>query len=189
MRFDGKAIIADIKKRGYLYDALNNCWEPPGSHRFKELTLIDTNVCTKKDNASTGLKMRRNKTGWIDDTLNIKNKSLYLDDFIRLVNVDTGLSVWPEFYFLIDKQYRFDYAIPLHTDGRILKIAIECDGGIHARGNSGHSSPTGIARDMDKGTLAAVNGWTLIRRTPANLYTNDTIILINKAIETISRMK
>lgn len=185
MRFDGKPIIENIKKRGYLYDSLKNCWEPPGSIRFNELVAISMNICGDKNNGLKRLKSRRNKTGWIDDTLNIKNKNNRFDKFITLVHLDLGLDVWPEFYFLIDKQYRFDYAIPLHTDRQLLKIAIECDGGTHMRGNSGHSSPKGIRRDMDKGTLAAVNGWTLIRRTPANLCSMDTIELIKIAIQNI----
>lgn len=185
MSFDGKPIIDNIKKRGYLYDSVNNCWEPPCSDRFNELTAIDTNVRANKNNRSQGLKMRRVKTGWIDDTLNIKNKNNRFDKFITLVRLDLDLDVWPEFYFTIEKQYRFDYAIPLHSTGAVLRIAIECDGGIHARGNSGHSSPSGIKRDMDKGTLAAVTGWTLIRATPANLCTSQTINLIRRAAENL----
>ena len=55
--------------------------------------------------------------------------------FIRLIKVELNLEVWPEFFFLTDKGYRFDYAIPVKwnkinaipTDGNYLelKIAIE----------------------------------------------------------------
>lgn len=179
-----KKIIDDVKRRGYI--KIKNVFYPPNSSQVKLFIESGWILSGSKIKSLTGLKNKRNKKGWIDDTLNIKNRSNRIDNFIRLVNLETGLSVWPEFYFLIDKQYRFDYAIPIHTDGRILKIAIECDGGTHMRGNSGHSSPAGIARDMDKGTRAAVNGWTLIRRTPATLCTMETIGLIKQAIETNS---
>jgi hypothetical protein len=185
MRFDGKSIIDDIKKRGWIWDASNNTFYPPNSMRGKE--LIENGIILSKNNKIKPRALKRIKTGWIDDTLNIKNKSLHIDNFIRLVTMETGLCVWPEFYFLTDKQYRFDYAIPLHTDGSTLKIALECDGGIWMRGGGAHSRPQNIERDIDKSTRAAVNGWTLIRRTPTNLCTIDTINLINKAIETISR--
>lgn len=176
----GKPIIESLKKRGYIWDAENNTFEPPNS--IRALFLIQNGINVPKKNKSRSYRI---KTGWIDDTLNIKNKEKQIDNFIRLAHMETGLSVWPEFYFLIDKQYRFDYCIPIHTDGRILKIAIECDGGTHMRGLSGHSSPEGIQRDMDKGTLAAVHGWTLIRRTPQMLCTSETINLIMKSIDNL----
>lgn len=183
MSKEGNALISNIKKRGYLYDDKNNCYEPPGSARFKELQLIGSTIPIKKNNRSQGFKTGlRLKTGWIDDTLNLKNKTGKYDPFIMLVRMDLDLDVWPEFYFTTERLYRFDYAIPTGVDGAPIKIAIECDGGTHMRGASGHSSPKGIARDMDKGTLAAVAGWKLIRRTPQQLCTAETIDLIRQAL-------
>lgn len=180
MSKEGDVLISNIKKRGYLYDYQNNCYEPPGSPRFNELQVAraNTQAVVRKSLKSPVLK-----SAWIDDTRNLKNKTGRFDSFIALVRLDLGLDVWPEFRFLLPPlpDYRFDYAIPTGIDGGLLKIAIECDGGTHARGNSGHSSPSGIARDMNKGSLAAVHGWKLIRVTPQQLCTSHTIGMIRQA--------
>lgn len=129
-------------------------------------------------------RVTRVKTAWVDDSLNINNRDNRIDQFTALIKQETGLTVWPEFRFLLPPapDYRFDYAIAIGPDNRILKIAIEVDGGIYSKGNSGHSSGKGIARDMDKATHAALNGWTLIRVTPVNLNTLHTLEMIRKAI-------
>jgi len=125
-----------------------------------------------------------NKTGWIDDDRNIKNKAGAIEPFMRLVNIELNLEVWPEFFFSTERMYRFDYAIPVlnSTNSTMLKIAIEQEGGIWAKGDSGHSSGTGIQRDMDKNNLALANGWVIIRRTPTDLCTIETINLIKSVI-------
>lgn len=125
----------------------------------------------------------QNKTGWIDDDRNIKNKAGVADIFMRLVKIELGLDVWPEFYFSTERLYRFDYAIPITRDSGELKIAIEQEGGIWAKGNSGHSSGTGIQRDMDKNNLALSQGWVIIRRTPDQMCTSETIELIKSVIK------
>lgn len=178
MSKEGDALISNIKKRGYIWDEANNTFEPPGSPRALFLIENGINIPKKNNRASQGLK-----TAWINDTRNLKNKTGRFDPFIVLVRLDLGLDVWPEFRFLLPPlpDYRFDYAIPTSIDGGLLKIAIECDGGTHARGNSGHSSPSGIARDMNKGSLAAVHGWVLIRVTPQQLCTSHTIDMIRQA--------
>jgi hypothetical protein len=165
---EGKKIYDECKRRGWVEN--NNTLHHPNSKQA-ELLAISTGSKSKSKRKSIECK-----TGWIDDTRNIRNKQKKVDVFIRLVEVELGVEVWPEFFFLIDREYRFDYAIP------VFKIAVEVEGGIWAKGNSGHSSGKGILRDMDKGTLANVSGWTLIRRTPAHLRTNETLELIKKAM-------
>src|SRR5690606_19001925 len=123
------------------------------------------------------------KTGWIDDTRNIRNKEKYQDPFILLIKQQLGIEIWPEFFFSTERLYRIDYAIPVLADGTIIKLAIEQEGGIWAKGNSGHSSGTGIQRDMDKNNLLQTSGWKLIRRTPSELLTIETLELINKMIK------
>jgi len=142
--------------------------------------LIDKGLYIPQKDKSRSQRLKRVKTGWIDDTLNLKNKDI-ITPFVTYVKMQTGLTVWPEFVFLTDRLYRFDYTIPVAPDGSILKIAIEQQGGIHARGNSGHSSGTGIQRDMDKASLAAVNGWILIQRVPSDMCSQATIELIRSA--------
>jgi len=123
-----------------------------------------------------------NKTGWIDDDRNIKNKAAAIEPFMRLVQMELQLDVWPEFFFSTERLYRFDYAIPINPNSVQLKIAIEQEGGIHMAGKSGHSSGTGIQRDMDKNNLAIAQGWVIIRRTPTDLCTLETINLIKSVI-------
>jgi hypothetical protein len=124
------------------------------------------------------------KTGWIDDTRNIKNKSGQKDMFMMLLEKE-GLDVWPEFFFSTERLYRFDYAIPVlnSTNSTMLKIAIECDGGTWSKGKSGHSSGTGLERDRNKNNLALANGWVIIRRTPDQMCTSETIELIKNVIK------
>jgi hypothetical protein len=49
------------------------------------------------------------------------------------------------------RRYVYDFFIPE------ANVLIEVNGGIHARGRSGHSSGTGIARDADKVNQAQFN--------------------------------
>jgi hypothetical protein len=186
---EGKAIVEHVKKRGYVFNPADDTYYPPA--QAAALNIISKPKRTPRTNHV--------KTGWIDDTRNIAAKDSKSDMFIKLVKIELGLDVWPEFFFDTTRQYRFDYAIPVCTESagstleevytnaqRPLKIAIECEGGIWAKGNSGHSSGTGIMRDMEKGTLANVSGWTLIRRTPDQLITAETLDLIRKAVTQIS---
>jgi len=163
-----KAILQACLKRG---------WVIKGDKVFTPAQAASMQVIPAKKQRTV-----HNKTGWTDDTRNIRNKSNQADSFIRLVKQELEADVWPEFYFLTDREYRFDYAIPDHM------IAIEQEGGVWAKGNSGHSSGRGIMRDMDKSSLANVNGWMLIRRTPDQVLTNETLELIKKAIETRKKL-
>lgn len=167
----GKVILQDCLKRG---------WVRIGDkvHTAAEAEALEVKATIRK------VRTVHNKTGWIDDTRNTANKEKHADAFVMLVKQELQLEVWPEFYFTTERLYRFDYAIPITLNSGYLKIAIEVEGGIWAKGNSGHSSGTGIMRDMDKSSLASVNGWILIRRTPGQLMSIDTIDLIRKAIET-----
>lgn len=118
----------------------------------------------KKSNRSKGLK-----TAWIDDYRNLRNKDAQNNFFIRLVKMELSIDVWPEFFFSLDRQFRIDYAIPVDSSGRPVKIAIEVEGGIWMRGNSGHSSGTGIKRDMEKSNHLHEHGWRLLRFQPIEI--------------------
>jgi len=162
-----KAVYKDCLERGYVADG--DDLYPPSNP--KAIAIME---------ARSKRKPRTNhiKTGWIDDTRNIKNKE-QRDMFVMLIEKELGVEVWPEFYFSTERLYRFDYAIPLKPrNSGELKIAIEQEGGIWAKGNSGHSSGTGIQRDMDKNNLAIAQGWVIIRRTPDQMMTSETIELI-----------
>lgn len=158
----GTALIKDLKFRGYV--EINGVLFPPSSKEAKSIINIP-----KK-------RTKMSKTGDIDDTRNIKNKLKYSDPFIQFVKQELGIELWPEFYFCTERQFRIDYAIPQY------KIAIEQEGGIFMKGNSGHSSGSGIARDMEKNNLLVSKGWKLLRRQPNEMLTIETVSLISKLI-------
>lgn len=159
----GKEIIKELISKNYKL--IDNVYYPPNSDKASQFVPIKNK------------RTKLNKTGWTDDSRNIKNKEKYNDAFIRLIEMELGLDVWPEFHFSIERNYRLDYAIPE------FKIAIEVDGGIWMKGNSGHSSGTGIKRDMEKGNLLQLQGWKLLRFEPKDLISlknlNSIITLMN----------
>lgn len=54
------------------------------------------------------------------------------------------------------RRWKFDFAFPEH------RVAVEMEGGIYSK-KGGHSSVTGIKRDIEKYTAAAVLGWRVLR--------------------------
>lgn len=174
----GTALIKELKLKGWQES--DSTLHAPGSP--EALKIISDGSKTRPKGRSS-LKSPVLKSGWIDDTRNLKNKAAQTDLFMKLIKEVFHLEVWPEFYFTTERDFRFDYAIPVNLVNTELKIAIEVEGGIWLKGKSGHSSGTGIQRDMDKSSLANVHGWTLIRRTPDQLMTNETLDLIRRAIE------
>jgi very-short-patch-repair endonuclease len=81
----------------------------------------------------------------------------------------------PEFRFVPGRKFRADYAWP---DERLL---LEIDGGIYG-GKGGHSSISGILRDMEKGNLASVHGYRVLRFTPDQLYEDRTLEMIRQCL-------
>ncbi len=171
----GASIVKEVKRKGYV--EVNGVLYPPNSSQALEYLQRQALIPKKKNK-----RLKAIKTGWITDSRNIKNKESQRDVFMMLIKKEFGLSVWPEFFFSTERLYRLDYAIPVDRNGKELKIGIEVQGGIWAKGNSGHSSGTGIARDMDKSNLLQSLGWNLIQVTPTQLLTNYTFDLIRKMI-------
>jgi hypothetical protein len=165
-----KSIYKDCLERGYILVG-DNLYPPNHPNALRTIE-----VRSKRKTRVTHIK-----TGWVDDTRNIKNK-LQRDMFVILIEKELGVDLWPEFFFSTERLFRFDYCIPVLKDGTIIKLAIEQEGGIFMRGNSGHSSGTGIERDMTKSSLAASQGWLLIRRTPQQMLTTETIAMIKSVI-------
>ena len=106
-----------------------------------------------------------------------KKKKGAPDFFCALVRSDLKLEIITEHRFHPTRRWRFDYAILEH------KIAIEKDGGVWMKGGGAHSRPQNILRDMEKLTQANVLGWTVIRRTPDQLNTRETLDLIKQTID------
>jgi very-short-patch-repair endonuclease len=63
------------------------------------------------------------------------------------------------------RRFIYDFYVP---DAGVL---IECNGGVWARGQSGHSSGTGIQRDAEKTNAAQINGYAIFVFTPDKLTT------------------
>lgn len=80
-----------------------------------------------------------------------------------------------EYKFLPDRKYRADFAWP---DFRLL---LEVEGGVF--NSKAHGSVTGILRDMEKYTLAAVHGYRVLRVLPNDLCRNTTVALIKGALK------
>lgn len=160
-----KAVYQDCLDRGYV---LSGDQLLPPNHPMA-LKIVAGRSKKKK-------RVITLKTGWIDDDRNIRNKAGQRDPFMMYMEKELQLEIWPEFFFSTERLFRFDYAIPKY------KISIEQEGGIWAKGNSGHSSGTGISRDMEKSNLAQSMGWVVIRRTPDQMITRETIELIKSVI-------
>lgn len=85
-----------------------------------------------------------------------------------------GIAIVPEYRFLPDRQFRFDFAIPS------LKIAVEVEGGVWTGGR--HTRGKGFIRDMEKYNLAALRGWMVLRTVPADITMSNTLEMVKEAI-------
>lgn len=87
----------------------------------------------------------------------------------------------PELRFHDTRQWRFDYA---WEDQR---LAVEIEGGLYGNGKrcptckrptaGGHSSVTGIKRDMEKYNAATLEGWAILRYTPEDCEKAPGVVL------------
>jgi very-short-patch-repair endonuclease len=75
-----------------------------------------------------------------------------------------------EYQFDPNRKFRFDFAVPQ------IKFAVEIEGGIWRKG--AHSSPQGILRDMQKGNLAVLAGWAVLRFSAAQVRTGEAVAMI-----------
>lgn len=80
-----------------------------------------------------------------------------------------------EFRFHPTRKHRMDFAWPSH------KLAVEVEGGVWSGGKHGRGS--GIVKDMEKSSLAAAQGWRIIRVTPSELCSTGTLQHIQDALQ------
>lgn len=80
----------------------------------------------------------------------------------------------PEFKFCETRRWRFDYAFPASM------VAVEVEGGAWSGGR--HTRGAGFIKDLAKYSEAAALGWRLIRCTPQQLATPETVGLIKRAL-------
>ena len=66
------------------------------------------------------------------------------------------------------------------------RVALEVEGGAWTRGR--HTRGPGFIRDMAKYNEAVVRGWALLRVTPRQLVTAETVMLVRRAMIAQSRI-
>lgn len=82
-----------------------------------------------------------------------------------------------EFVFNEKRKWRFDYLFPVE------RVAVEYEGGIFDKGKGGHSSITGIMRDIEKYNEATLAGYTVIRVTAQSVASGAAIRYIFRALD------
>lgn len=103
-----------------------------------------------------------------------------------------GLKMEPEFKFLESRQFKADWRVHYGMwEGKRPKkithfmksaVLVEYEGGIYSSGKRGHSSISGIQRDIEKGNLAQIAGWTVIRVTPKHVVSGEAVKWIMDAL-------
>jgi very-short-patch-repair endonuclease len=95
--------------------------------------------------------------------------------FLELWSEQAGATLVPEYKFLEDRKFRFDFALPKY------RLAIEIDGGVFGmRGR--HIRPLGFQKDAEKGRRACEAGWRVWHFTTKCL-TKDEIARCIEAFE------
>ena len=97
------------------------------------------------------------------------------DLFCALIKSELGLDVVKEYRFHLTRKWRFDYCIPT------IMCAIEVEGGAFSQGR--HTRGKGFVADMEKYNTAVCLGWRLIRVTPSQLMTMQTVQYIRMLAE------
>lgn len=95
-----------------------------------------------------------------------------VDLFCQIAKQSLGVDVEKEYKFHLTRRWRFDYAIPDH------KIALEVEGGAWTGGR--HTRPKGFLGDIEKYNTATCMGWRIVRCTPEQLLTTETLQMIKK---------
>ncbi len=95
-----------------------------------------------------------------------------VDLFCQIAKQSLGVEVEKEYKFHLTRRWRFDYAIPDH------KIALEVEGGAFTGGR--HTRGTGFLGDMEKYNTATCLGWRIVRCTPDQLLSTNTLQMIKK---------
>jgi len=102
---------------------------------------------------------------------------LLLDAQLRSV----GMAFIPQYKPIPGRKFAFDYFVS--PDLLVEKISFRrgVQGGVYAKGNSGHTSGTGITRDCEKASLAAVMGFRTILVTTAHVNNGKALEWIQAA--------
>lgn len=94
--------------------------------------------------------------------------------FPRVLEAEGLPAAVAELRFAPPRRFRFDYSWPES------KIALECDGGVWTNGR--HTRGAGFLKDHEKTNLAALNGWRVLKCTPATLCSESTIAMLREVL-------
>jgi len=103
-----------------------------------------------------------------------KSKTAHL--FARLCEVSGLPAPVPEYRFHPARKWRIDYYF--EANGR--RVALEVEGGVWSNGR--HTRGSGFLRDMEKYNAISAAGIILLRTTPKELMTNQTIELVERTL-------
>lgn len=87
------------------------------------------------------------------------------------------IPVEPEFKIFESRRFKADWRVP----GTM--VLIEYEGGLFHKGKMGHSSVTGILRDIEKANLCALAGWIVVRVAPNHVESGEALNWIRTAVE------
>lgn len=79
-----------------------------------------------------------------------------------------------EFVFAYPRRWRFDFAWPEYL------LAVEVEGGSYIGGR--HSQGAGFHRDCEKYNEALLQGWRVLRVTPAHITSGEAIHWVERAL-------
>lgn len=82
-----------------------------------------------------------------------------------------------EYQGIPGRKFRFDFAWPEQ------RVAFEAEGGAWDKGPSGHTSGVHFRKDCEKYSLAAANGWLVIRATTDQIHSGEFIPWLRQALE------
>ncbi len=94
-------------------------------------------------------------------------------NFLSLLKIANLPNPEREFKFSPSRKWRFDFAYP------DLKIAIEIEGGVWARGR--HTRPQGFIDDCEKYNAAVLLGWRVLRAVPEQF--NQVIEILGQLLD------
>lgn len=95
--------------------------------------------------------------------------------FLRMVEAAGLPKPEGEVRFHPPRRWRFDYG---WRSPRM--VALEIEGGVFTRGR--HSRGVGMVADMEKYNQAALDSWLVLRVTPSQLCTPETIAMLKTAL-------
>lgn len=99
-----------------------------------------------------------------------------IEDILLIDLRDAGLpEPEREYRFMPERRFRADFAYP---DRRIL---IEVEGGVYSKGR--HVRGSGYTADCEKYTLAALEGWIVLRFTSEHVKSGWAREIISRAVE------